>query len=217
MVIREDSQRLIAEFIRVCQKLHRAGLIAATDGNVSCRFSAELLYITPSGLPKGDLQAGDILTVDMEGLVVEGSRKPSSEIRMHLLVYRNRPDVFAIVHAHPPMLTALTLAGIPFQADCLPEVWLTIGSVPTAPYATPSTEEVPQSIAPFLESHEALLLERHGSLTFGRTLNEAYLRLEKLEHAAHTLFYAYLLKQKMPLPLSLEAMKKLEELGKMGM
>jgi L-fuculose-phosphate aldolase len=105
------------------------------------------------------------------------------------------------------MLTAFTLAKVPFPADVLPEVWLTIGPVPTAPYATPTTEEVPASISPFVEDHKAVLLERHGSLTFGRNLKEAYMRVEKMEHAANTLFYACQLNQGLPASLS-EAQKE---------
>jgi L-fuculose-phosphate aldolase len=114
------------------------------------------------------------------------------------------------------MLTALTLAGMPFMAEALPEVWLTIGPVPTAPYATPCTPEVPDAIAPFLEKHHAILLERHGSLTLGTSLNEAYLRLEKLEHAARILYYANLLGKTPPVALPREALEKLEAL-KVGM
>jgi L-fuculose-phosphate aldolase len=210
---REDDEKLRGEFIVTCEKLHHGGFIAATDGNVSCRLKEGLLLITPSGKAKGELQREDLLVVDLEGHVVQGSGRPSSEIRMHLLVYRMRRDVSAVVHAHPPMLTAFTLCDLPFPSDCLPEVWLTIGPVPTAPYATPSTEEVPRSIAPLVAAHEAILLERHGSLTFGKDLPEAFMRLQKLEHAAHTLYYACLLKREMPSPLLKEALEKLRQLG----
>jgi len=207
----ESSARM--ELIAVCQKLAKKDLIAATDGNVSCRVGDGRLLVTPSGKPKGGLKPIDLLLLDLHGEVLAGREKPSTEIRMHLEVYRRRADVGAIVHAHPPMLTAFTLAGIPFVAEALPEVWLTFGPVPTAPYATPCTAEVPEALAPFLEKHQAILLERHGSLTLGRTLNEAYLRLEKLEHAARILFFAYLLGNAPPSPLSGEALAKLEKLA----
>jgi len=208
----EDDRRARDEMIAVCRKLAEKNLIAATDGNVSCRAARERLLVTPSGKPKGELAPADLLLLDGQGRVIEGSHRPSSEIRMHLEVYRQRPDVAAVVHAHPPMLTAFTLAGMPFLAEALPEVWLTFGTVPTAPYATPSTAEVPAAIAAFLQDHQAMLLERHGSLTLGRTLDEAYLRLEKLEHAAHVLFYTRLLTQAPPTPLPAEALEKLEAL-----
>jgi L-fuculose-phosphate aldolase len=208
----KDETRLRVELIAVCQKLARKDLITATDGNVSCRVGEDRLLVTPSGKPKAGLKPLDLLLLNLRGEILAGREKPSNEIRMHLEVYRRLEDVEAIVHAHPPMLTAFTLAGIPFIADALPEVWLTFGSVPTAPYATPSTEEVPEVIAPYLDGHQAILLERHGSLTLGRSLDEAYLRLEKLEHAARTLFFAQLLRKEPPSPLPGEALKQLEKL-----
>jgi L-fuculose-phosphate aldolase len=204
----ESDLRL--ELIDTCKTLETKGLIAAMDGNVSVRVGEERILVTPSGRAKGDLVALDLLLLDLEGEILAGHGRPSSEIRMHLAVYSKRPDVQAVVHAHPPMLTAFTIAGIPFLAEALPEVWMSIGPVPTAPYATPSTEEVPRSIAPFIETHRAILMERHGSLTFGRTLKEACLRLEKLEHAARTLFFAQLLKNGPPSPLSEAALSKLD-------
>jgi len=147
-----------------------------------------------------------------DGSVITGQGRASSEILMHFLVYRRRPEVMAVVHAHPPLLTAYTLAGMPFRADVLPEVWLTIGPVPTAPYATPTTEELASSIEPLIEHHQAILLERHGSVTFGRNLKEACMRLEKLEHAAHTLLYSSLLAGKPPKSLSKASLRKLAAL-----
>lgn len=208
----QPESDLRADIISICRRLERSGLIAAMDGNISQRLAEDRLLITPSGKAKGRLTPRDLIVVDLNGKVLEGCGKPSSEIRMHLLVYEKRPDVNSIVHAHPPMLTAFTLSGIPFVSEALPEVWLTLGPVPTAPYATPTTQEVPEAIAPFLESHRAILMERHGALTFGGTLEEAYMRLEKLEHAAHILFYARLLKEDCPLPLSPEALARLKAL-----
>jgi L-fuculose-phosphate aldolase len=207
-----EETRARMELVAVCKKLAERGLIAATDGNVSCRVGRESLLVTPGGKPKGRLEPLDLLLLDLHGDVLAGLGKPSSEIRMHLEVYRCRADVAAVVHAHPLMLTAFTLAGIPFEAKALPEVWLTIGPVPTAPYATPCTAEVPEAIAPFLEKHQAILLERHGSLTVGKSLDEAYLRLEKLEHAAQILYFARVLSKAPPTPLPDEALAKLEQL-----
>jgi L-fuculose-phosphate aldolase len=204
---------LRTDLIGVCRQLYQNGLIAATDGNVSCRVGAEHVLITPSGTGKGELCPLDLLLVDLSGQVRRGAGSPSSEMRMHLAVYEGRPDVQAVVHAHPPMLTAFTLAGLTFVAEALPEVYLSVGPVATAPYATPSTAEVVDSIAVFLGAHQALLLERHGSLTLGRSLKEAYLRLEKLEHAAHTLYYAHLLQGRAPGPLPEAALVKLKALA----
>ena len=200
---------LRCDLVGVCRRMYARGLIAATDGNVSCRAGTDRLLVTPSGSAKGELQPRDLLLTDLGGHVLEGTGRPSSEIHMHLAVYEARPDVEAVVHAHPPMLTAFTLARLPFVAEALPEVWLTIGPVATAPYATPSTAEVAAAITPFIPDHQAMLLERHGSLTLGKNLREAYLRLEKLEHAAHTLFYAQLLGNQAPGPLPEAALAKL--------
>jgi L-fuculose-phosphate aldolase len=210
-----DSQELNlrSEVIKTCRKLEQKGLIAANDGNVSCRAGENCILITPGGVSKGDIEPEDLVKTDLEGQLIEGTRKPSSEIRMHLHVYRNRPDVFAIVHAHPIMATAFTLAGFPFNSKILPEVWLLLGPVPTAPYATPSTMEVPQSIAPYVEKHQAILLRRHGALTFGRNVTEACMRMEKLEHAAKTIYYASILEdRKTPVPLYEDEIRKLEEI-----
>lgn len=203
-----------AEMVEVCKRLEAKGLIAASDGNVSARLPDGRILVTPSGMAKGSIREGNFVMVDLDGKVLRGSGRPSSELRMHLRVYTDRPDVSAIVHAHPPMLTALSLAGVPFPSDVLPEVWMTIGPVPTAPYATPGTEDVPDSIAAFLGSGvTALLLERHGSITFGTTSTEACLRLEKLEHAAHTVFYARLLTSANPPPLAPELLARLRSPG----
>lgn len=203
---------LRCDLTEVCRTLERKGLIAATDGNVSCRAGRDRLLVTPSGRAKGEIVPIDLLVTDLDGLVLSGSGRPSTEIRMHLLIYSRRPDVQAVVHAHPPMLTAMTLAGLPFLAEALPEVFLTFGSVPTAPYATPSTQEVPDSIAPFVDSHQAILMERHGSITMGRSLREAYLRLDKLEHAAHTLYYAHQMRRRPAAPLDQSALQRLKGL-----
>jgi len=198
--------------VQVCRKLQAGGFIAATDGNVSCRAGAESFLITPSGKAKGELLPLDMLLVNLDGDVLQGSGRPSSEIRMHTLIYTRRPDVGAVVHAHPHMLTAFTLASIPFPAEALPEVYLSFGSVPTAPFATPSTDEVPRSIEALVQNHQAILMERHGAVTMGATPRDAYLKLEKLEHAARTLFYAHLLRKEEISPLPAEVLHKLDRL-----
>lgn len=212
-----DSQELNlrSEIIKACRRLERKGLIAANDGNVSCRAGENVILITPGGVSKADIEPEDLVKTNIQGEPIGSVQKPSSEIRMHLYVYQNRPDVSAIVHAHPTMATAFTLAGFPFNSKVLPEVWLMLGHVPTAPYATPSTEEVPQSIAPYVEKHWAILLRRHGALTFGANVTEAYMRMEKLEHAANILFFASILEdRKTPVPLYDSEIRKLESIRK---
>ena len=207
-----DSQErnLRLEIIKVCRKLESKGLIAASDGNVSCRVGEDSILITPSGVSKGDLGPEDLAKTCMRGNLLEGPIRPSNEIRMHLHVYRTRRDVLGIVHAHPPFATAFTLAGFPFNSKVLPEVWIMLGKVPVAPYATPATDEVPQSISPYIMDSRAILLRRHGALTFGGSVTEACMRMEKLEHCAKILFYASILEdRKAPVALTESEIAKL--------
>lgn len=201
-----------SEIVAVCRKLDRKGLIAATGGNVSCRAGESCLLITPGGVPKADIEPEDLVITDLEGRVLKGERKPSSEIGMHLHVYRRRPGLGAVVHAHPPVATAFTLAGFKFNSKVLPETWVALGRVPTASYATPSTDEVARSIDPYIEAHRAILLQRHGAVTFGKTTIEAYARMEELEHAAKILYYATILEgRKSPAAMAESEIKRLEE------
>ena len=212
-----DSQErnLRAAIIKACRKLDIKDMMAASDGNVSCRCGEGCILITPGGVVKGELEPGDLVKTDLKGKLLEGPRKASSEIRMHLLVYDKRPDVRSVVHAHPPFATAFTLVGHPFNAKVLPEVWLMLGKVPVAPYATPSTAEVPKSIAPHVEKSRAILLQRHGALTFGASIAEACMRMEKLEHAAKILFYASILEgRKSPCAMTDGELEKLEAILK---
>jgi L-fuculose-phosphate aldolase len=169
--------------IRVGRLLWERGYVAATDGNLSVRLGPDRLLVTPSGVSKGFLSTEDLVVIRPDGEPLSG-RRPSSEILMHLEVYHQRPDVNAVVHAHPPVATAFSVAGVSLARCVLPEVVVTLGSIPTTEYATPGTTEVPESIRQAIQDHNALILAHHGSLTVGETLWEAYLRLEKVEHVA---------------------------------
>ncbi len=183
------EEKLRQRLIRVCRMLHQKSLIAAMDGNVSVKFGDGLLT-TPSGVNKGFLEEDQLLLVDWHGRVVAGEGQPTSELAMHLAVYRLRPEVEAVVHAHPPVATAFSIAGISLEDFVLPEVVMTLGVIPTAAYATPTTPEVPEAIRNLIRNHDALILERHGALTVGRDLMDAYNKMEKLEHAALIIFAA---------------------------
>ena len=207
-----DSQERILreEIIKVCRRLDSKDLIAGSDGNVSCRAGRDCILITPGGVSKGFMEPEQIARTSMRGNLLEGPIRPSSEIRMHLQVYRMRPDVMAVVHAHPVVATAFTLAGYPFDSKILPEVWMMLGKVPVAPYATPSTEEVPLSIEPYIMESRAILLKRHGAVTFGKSLVEACMRMEKIEHFAKILFYASMIGgRKTPVALTESEIAKL--------
>lgn len=166
--------------------MYKSGFIAGTDGNLSVRLGDKWMLTTPSGVHKGTLRPEQIVRCDLSGRPAPREEgKPSSEIRMHLLVYGARPEVKAAVHAHPVNAVALSLVGMSLAECLLPEPALALGPIPTAPYATPTTEDVPGSIAGLLaQKFNALVLARHGTLTLGTTLEEAYLRLETVEHTA---------------------------------
>lgn len=180
----DQEQALRAELVEVGRRLAQKDFVPGTDGNLSVRLGSEWMLTTPSGVSKGALHPDQIVKCDLDGNPV-GELEPSSEIRMHVLVYRLRPDVAAAVHAHPAHAVALSLAGVSLAECLLPEPTLALGAIPTAPYATPTTEDVPESIRELLARRfNALILARHGTLTLGRTLGEAVVRLETLEHTA---------------------------------
>ncbi len=204
------------DIVCICRMLHRKNYLAATDGNVSARLGDRVL-VTPSGVHKGLMEAEQIITVDLTGRVLAGEGRPTSEIRMHLLAYELRPDVGAVVHAHLPYATACTLAGIDLLEPILPEVVITLGGIPTAPYATPGSEAVPEAIRGFLPEYDAILLSRHGAITVGREVRDAYSKMEKLEHTARVVLAARLQGDLPPLPASeVEKLRRLGEKYKRG-
>ena len=182
-------KRLIIE---IGKRLWTKGYIASNDGNITVRINEKEFLTTPTGVSKGFMTPDMIIKMDMDGKVISpgGKYKPSSEVKMHMEVYRQRGDIHSIVHAHPPYCTSFAVAGISLNKCVLPEAVLTLGAVPIAPYGTPSTCEVPDSIKPFIEKSDAVLLANHGALTMGVDLLTAYHRMETLEHAAFILFLA---------------------------
>ncbi len=204
------ERELRREMVEVCRALYQRQLLAATDGNLSVRVGDELLT-TPSGVNKGFIREEDILTVDLTGQVVAGVGKPTTELLLHLEVYQVRPEAGAVIHAHPPIATAFTIAGISLAEGILPEVVLTLGAIPTAPYATTGTPEMAAAVRDLLPYYDAILLEQHGALTVGQNLWEAYNRMEKVEHAAWTVWLARQLGQARTLPP--EEVAKLTQLG----
>lgn len=178
------------DIIEVGRRCWLRGWVAANDGNISVRISPDEILATATGQSKGFLTPDLIVKVDRRGHLLEGQIKPSSEILMHLLAYDERPEIRAVFHAHPPYCTAHAVAGIPLQECVLPEIVVTLGEIPLAQYGTPSTEEVPQSLLPYLQNHDAFLLENHGALTLGQDVFEAYYRMESIEHFAHIIYLA---------------------------
>ena len=174
-------------------KAQKHGFVAATDGNLSVRIADDRILITPSGLRKEDMFLEAPIVIDMEGHPIATDRRPSTEHKAHLEAYRQRDDIRAVIHAHPPKAVAFTIAEAPLDTCILPEVVVTLGNVPVAPYATPSTEELPNSMQNLIRESDALMLARHGSLTVGVSLSDAFKKLEKLEHTAEILIYARIL------------------------
>jgi L-fuculose-phosphate aldolase len=193
--LRLQEAALRDEIVHACQLLHQKGFIAATDGNISARLDANRLLVTPSGVGKGFIKPGDLIITDFAGSVLDpgalGAKgRPSAELRLHLEAYRQRPDVAAVVHAHPPLATACTIAGISLETCVIPEVVVTLGTIPTVPYATPTSAEGPERVREYIRTRDALLLDHHGAVTVGKSVMEAYLRLEKVEHAAQMILIA---------------------------
>ena len=157
------------------------GFVAANDGNISVRTGENEFYTTPTGVSKGYMTPDMIIKVDRDGNVLEGKLRPSSEVKMHLRVYAERPDVGAVVHAHPPHATGFAVARIPLDKPTMPEAVIFLGAAPLVPYGTPSTDEIPDALSPFLQRHDAFLLVNHGALTVGPDLMTAYFKMETLE------------------------------------
>jgi L-fuculose-phosphate aldolase len=172
------------------RRMYERGYVAANDGNISVRLSGDRVLVTPTGMSKGFLIRSDLVVTDMGGRKISGKREPTSEIMMHLRAYELREDIRAVVHAHPPYSTAYAVAGIPLDECILPEVILTIGSVPLASYGTPSTEEMPEAIEGVVTRSDAFLLKNHGVMTVGTDVLSAYHKLETVEHFAHISFVA---------------------------
>ncbi len=191
-VIMINESKAKRQIVEVGRWLYDKELIVATDGNLSIRLGNRIIA-TPSGMSKGFLKESDLVIVDINGNKLAGRNKPSTELKMHTYVYKVRPDVLSVVHAHPPKATAFTIAGVSMAKCVMPEVVVSLGAIPTAPYATPSTDEVVNSICEYIKQSDAVMLDRHGSLTVGDTIYSAYNKLEKIEHTAQIMIYAKML------------------------
>ncbi len=181
------EKEAINQILDIGCRMWNRGFVAANDGNISVRINENEILTTPTGVSKGHMIPEMIIRMDMAGKVLSENSgfKPSSEAKMHIQVYRQREDIRAVVHAHPPYCTSFAVAGMPLDKLILPEAILTLGAVPVAPYGTPSTSEIPDSIQPLIENSDAVLLANHGALTLGADLTTAWFRMETLEHYAH--------------------------------
>lgn len=178
----EDQAR--ADIVEVGRRLWERGYVASNDGNISVRLDEHRLITTPKSVSKGFMTPDMMVITDLEGRKIAGEREPSSELKMHLEVYRNRRDARAVVHAHPPTATGFAVAGIALDRAVLAEVITTLGSIPIAEYATPSTEELPAAVRKYVKAHDGLLLANHGALALAGDVMSAYYRMETIEHFA---------------------------------
>ena len=187
------ESRLRADIVEVGRRMYARGYTASNDGNISARLGSDRLLMTPKSVCKGFMTADMMCITDLDGRKLQGDRDPSSEMLMHLEVYRQRQDVHAVVHAHPPIATGFAVAGIPLSRAVLAEVVTTLGSIPIADYATPSTAELPEAVRKYVTAHDGMLLANHGALTVGTDLFSAYFKMETIEHFAKISLVARLL------------------------
>jgi len=178
------EHQLRLDLVRYGRMLHAQGFVAATDGNLSIRMDPDRVLVTPTACSKGMMETEDMVVVNLDGEKISGACNPSSEIAMHLTIYKMRPDVGAVVHAHPCTATAFASAGIALDEPLCSEIVITLGAVPLAPYATTGTKELSESLKPFIPRHDAILMANHGVVTYGGDLRQAYLRMESVEHYA---------------------------------
>jgi len=210
----EEETRLRSALCRIGDLCYQRSYIVGADGNISARMSDGTILITPTGAMKGFLEPVHIAHIDMTGQTIDGGPKASSETAIHLVSYQERPDMKAMVHAHPPHAVALTIAGIDMQMPIIPEIIVTLGGIPTAPFGTPGTAELPETIRDLIRCSDTLIMQNHGSVCLGTNLMDAYKKLDMLEHTARILWLAHVAKGDLQ-PLPDEAVRKLLETRKM--
>ncbi|TCW35010.1 L-fuculose-phosphate aldolase [Thermohydrogenium kirishiense] len=183
------------QICEIGKRIYMNGFVAANDGNITVRIGENEIITTPTGVSKGFMTPDMLLNINLNGEVLKssGDYKPSTEIKMHLRVYKERPDVKSVIHAHPPFGTSFAIVGIPLTKPIMPEAVISLGCVPIAEYGTPSTEELPDAVSKYLQNYDALLLENHGALTYGPDLISAYYKMESLEFYAKLTFISTLL------------------------
>lgn len=188
-----------AQIVYFGRMLHHRGYVAAMDGNLSVRLDEDRILATPTAMCKSMMRPSDLVVVDMEGRHIRGRRKVSSEIGMHLLIYRLRPDIQGIVHAHPPTATGFAAAGLALDKPLVCEVVVGLGCIPLAEYGTPGTPELASALEPFVPDYDALLMSNHGVVSYAEDLHHAYMKMETVEHFAQIALTTHLLGRQQPL------------------
>ncbi len=187
------------EIVHYGRMLHEQGFVAACDGNLSVRLDEDRILVTPTGVSKGAMSAADMVIVDLDGRQMAGHKNVTSEIGMHLLIYRMRGDVQAICHAHPPTATGFAAAGIALTEPLVCEVVMGLGCIPLARYGTPGTSELADTLEPYVPNYDAILMSNHGVVSYGDTLEHAYMKMETVEHFAKIALVTHLLGRQQPL------------------
>ena len=187
MLFRSSEKKAKKAILDIGQRMYVRNFVAANDGNISIRTGENEVWATPTGVSKGFMKKKMLVKVDLEGNVLEGTKKPSSELKMHLRAYQENPELLSVCHAHPPICTCFAIAGIPLDVPVLAEAVITLGDVPVAPYAELGSKEVPEVIAPYCHTHNGVLLANHGAVTWAEDPYSAYYRLESMEYYANIL------------------------------
>jgi L-fuculose-phosphate aldolase len=187
------------EIVKLGRWLHTKGFVAAMDGNISARVNGGTILCTPTCISKGMMEPEDLVLVDLNGRKIEGQREVSSEIQMHLLIYRMRPEIRGVVHAHPPTATGFAAAGLALDRALVSEIVVALGSVPLANYGTPGTPELLEALEPFIPGHDAILMANHGAVTYAEDVLHAYMHMETVEHFAKISLVAHMLGRQEPL------------------
>lgn len=188
-----NTAEIREQICEIGRRMYAKGFVASNDGNITVKTGEDEIWTTPTGVSKGYMTPDMMIKVNSNGEILEGTHKPSSELKLHLKVYRERKDVNAVIHAHPPISTAFTIAGRTINDKILSETVIQLGFIPIAKYGTPSTMELPDSITEYLPNHDAILLAHHGALTVGIDLFNAFCKMETLEFSAKICLYANLL------------------------
>jgi len=187
------------EIVHFGRMLYERGYVASMDGNLSVRLDEERILVTPTAMSKGTMRAADLVIVDPDGRQLAGRRSVSSEIGMHLLIYKLRPDIRGVVHAHPTTATGFAAAGMALNQPLVSEVVISLGSIPLAPYGTPGTPELAEALEPFIPDYDAILMSNHGVVSYGTTLCQAYMKMETVEHFARIALVTHMLGRQEPL------------------
>jgi L-fuculose-phosphate aldolase len=204
----DEETRMRTALCRIGALCYQKGYIVGADGNLSARLRDGTVLVTPAGAMKGFLEPHHLAHVDLDGRVLDTGPRPSTEIAIHLVSYRERADVEAVIHTHPPHAVALSIAGVDLQLPVIPEVIVTIGGTPTTPYATPGTHELPESIREVVRCSDTLIMKNHGAVTLGANLMDAFKKLDMVEHTARILWLVHALKGSID-PLPADAVQKL--------